>query len=86
MNSFFEDFANYAGVAPEAERYFQHFNKGLEVQTGGLTIQNVSDLHSLFRRIINEFTDGKLLDDATFYNVKQTWFEELRNSHARNVP
>ena len=39
MSSFFEDFADCAGVAPKAERYFQHFDQGLELHTGGLSIQ-----------------------------------------------
>ena len=29
MNSFFEDFADCAGVAPEAQGYFQYFNQGI---------------------------------------------------------
>ena len=44
MNSFFEDFADCAGVAPKAEGYFKHFNQGLELHTGGFSIQNISDL------------------------------------------
>ena len=86
MNSFFEDFADCAGVAPKAAVYFQHFNQGLEVQTDGISIQNISGLIPPLRDIMNEFTNGKLLGEATFYNVKQTWFEEWCNCHARNVP
>ena len=86
MNSFFEDFADCAGVAPKAEGYFKHLNQGLEVQTGGLSIQKISELLPPLRDIVDEFTNGKLLDEATFYNVKQTWFDELRNCHAWNVP
>ena len=72
MNSFFQDFANCAGVALEAQGYFLHFDEGMDVQIGRLTIQNMSDMHPPFRKIINEFTDGKLLDEDTFYYVKHT--------------
>ena len=85
MNSFFEDFADCAGVAPKAKGYFQYFNRGMELHTGGLSIQNISDLQPGIHDNIMEFTNGKLLDEEAFNRVKQTWFEALRNSHAQNI-
>ena len=40
LNSFIADLAESAGEAPPAQGYFKHFHNGIEVFTGGLSIQN----------------------------------------------
>ena len=82
---FFNDLADCAGVAPNACDYFQHF-QDLEMHTGVLSIENLDEMPPAIREIMQEYNNGKMLDEALFQHVKQTWYESLRNLRALNLP
>ena len=86
MNNLFGDVPVSAGATPPAEGYFQHYQSAVEVHTGGLSIQNLADMQPIIREFMQEYTDGKLLDEAAFHHVKRTWYEALKNLGADNLP
>ena len=81
LHHFFNDLANCADVASNARDHFQNF-QDLEVHTGGLSIQNLEDMPLAIRESIQEYNNGKILDEALFQHVNQTLYKPLRNLRA----
>ena len=78
LHNLIVDPAESEGEAQPAEEHFIHFHNGIEVQTGGASIQVQTSLLVATHKLMIEFSEVKLFDEATNDGIKHTCYAALK--------